>query len=662
MIWKQNRFKLSLAIFFILISISITSAAILEPPLKVALKYRLGLSSTDIGPQTIHLIVSDIAYVDYGRLKAIDVNNGRLLWSKEWSAGVAYKDGILYAARAFSQDLYALNASTGDEIWRKALPELREIPGYYDLAILNNSLIAVTKGYYVMDVQAFDANGDPHGYYEFDVFAFNLEGDLKWHRNFTGNRNLGCNIASDLIIIPYVIYSPDYRDNIQNLIALNMNTGETVWEIKNISSEGTPLSYKDILFIDCLRENDNFEYLFNWDEVPGNDNVRFIEFLKQEFGISWVENANIEKFDNGREIRVIAEINYLSFGLYDENTRVNLQIDDGRNAEFTAKNETGKLKIYGSEKFYILAVSGATGETIWKKKVGNSYGNILTVKDNKLFVNSEMIKVLDPETGETLDEYSNALDTTSTGSILGFPGLLGYNSVVISDNILYAVSTGPSPSIYSIDLNTGKLLWKGGKGGISPYIYKDRLYLIVFGQLYAYEPGLEEKNEVAKFQFFVLLGIPLILINLFIRFKKYSGRLYQSFQFSSILIIIVFLLILASETLSNQYLNLMDERLIISTPPDWMFYLLFPAISVIAGTFAGMRFNNKFLISAVSGLAPFILAVAVSFLYLSISDKIIFLFSMVPLFISIPIIILISLFYGVIGSIIGCILEKNNGV
>jgi len=198
MIWKQNRFKLSLAIFFILISISITSAAILEPPLKVALKYRLGLSSTDIGPQTIHLIVSDIAYVDYGRLKAIDVNNGRLLWSKDWSAGVAYKDGILYAARAFSQDLYALNASTGEEIWRKALPELREIPGYYDLVILNNSLIAVTKGYYVMDVQAFDASGDPHGYYEFDVFAFNLEGDLKWHRNFTGNRNLGCYLFSRL--------------------------------------------------------------------------------------------------------------------------------------------------------------------------------------------------------------------------------------------------------------------------------------------------------------------------------------------------------------------------------------------------------------------------------------------------------------------------------
>ena len=309
---KQNWFKLLILTIFLIISVNITSAAGLEPPLKVAWKYRLGFSSTDIGPQSINLIVSDIAYVDYGGLKAIDVNSGRLLWSKDWSAGVAYNDGILYAARAFSQDLYALNASTGEEIWRKALPELREIPGYYDLVILNNSLIAVTKGYYVMDGPAFDASGDPHGHYDFDVFAFNLEGDLKWHKNFTGNRNLGCNIASDLIIIPYVIYSPDYRDNKQNLIALNMNTGETVWEIKNISFEGNPLSYKDILFIDRLRENNSFKNLFSWDEVPGNDNIKLKEFLKQELGISWVENATIEKIDNGREIRITAEKNYLS--------------------------------------------------------------------------------------------------------------------------------------------------------------------------------------------------------------------------------------------------------------------------------------------------------------------------------------------------------------
>lgn len=558
MICKQNWFKLSLAIFFILISINISSAVGLEPPLKVAWKSRLGIASTDIGPQSIYLIASDIAFVDYGGLKAVDINDGKLLWSKDWSASVVYKDGILYAARKLGPILYALDARTGVEIWKKEYPEIRLNAVEYDLTVLNETLYVTTK--YSMGQN-------------FWVFAVDTNGKLKWHHKFHGQTNIDTHplMIQNAIVILYSTSSPDFTVDEKHLIALNSTTGETVWEIRNMTYEGKLFSYKDMVFIDRLRENDSY--------------------------------------DN----------------------------------------------------FYILAISGATGETIWKKKVGDSYGNILVIKDNKLFVNSEKIKVMDPETGETLDEYSSTFDPTSFGSILGLPGLLQSNPVVIADNILYAASTGPSPSIYSIDLKTGNLLWKGGKGGLSPFIYKDRLYLIVFGQLYAYEHGIEEKNYDAKFQFFAFLGVPLILINLFIKFKKYNGKLYQSFQFSSILIIIVFLLIIGSETLSNRYLNLMDERLIISTPPDWMLYLLFPAISVIAGTFAGMRSKNKFMISAASGLAPFILAVAVSFLYLPISDKIIFLFSMVPLFICIPIIILISLFYGVIGSIIGRILKKIYG-
>jgi hypothetical protein len=88
------------------------------------------------------------------------------------------------------------------------------------------------------------------------------------------------------------------------------------------------------------------EYLFSWDEVPGNDSVRLVEFLKQEFDISWVETAKIEKIDDVRTIRVADEKNYLSLGLNNEKTKVNLKIDDGRSAEFIAKSENGKLNIY----------------------------------------------------------------------------------------------------------------------------------------------------------------------------------------------------------------------------------------------------------------------------------------------------------------------------
>lgn len=88
------------------------------------------------------------------------------------------------------------------------------------------------------------------------------------------------------------------------------------------------------------------KYVFSWAEVPGNDSGRLIEHLKQEFRISWVETAKIEKINDGRTIRVTDENNYLSLGLSDEKTKVNLKIEDGRSAEFIAKSENGKLNIY----------------------------------------------------------------------------------------------------------------------------------------------------------------------------------------------------------------------------------------------------------------------------------------------------------------------------
>ncbi|MBU0778106.1 hypothetical protein KKF82_07595 [Patescibacteria group bacterium] len=93
------------------------------------------------------------------------------------------------------------------------------------------------------------------------------------------------------------------------------------------------------------------KYWFSWDKVPGNHSGRLIQFLKEEFGISWVTTAKIEKIDDSRNIRVFAEKNYLSLGLNNEKNKVNLKIDDGRSAEFKAKSKEGKLNIYGSKKF-----------------------------------------------------------------------------------------------------------------------------------------------------------------------------------------------------------------------------------------------------------------------------------------------------------------------
>lgn len=493
--------KFSLAVFLVLLFAQVSSAADLEPPLKVVWTSRLGIASTDIKPQSIDLIASDVIYTNYEVLKAIDANDGKLLWSKDWSAGLAYKDGVLFAARAPS--LYALDARTGEEIWRKEYPEIEVNDlGGYDLTISNDTLYFMTK-YGISDT--------------FWVLAADTDGKLKWYHKYYGITNIDTHpvMSPSAIVIPYATSSPDFTDYKKNLIALNLTTGETVWEIKNIRLEGNPISYKDLFFIDKLYENNSY---------------------------------------------------------------------------------------------YILAVSQATGETVWKKRVGE-YGNILAIEDNKLFVNSENFKVLNTMNGETIDEYSSTLDSS----------LLRFFPFVISDHILYVVTTGPSPYIYSINLNTGKLLWNGGKGGISPYIYKNRLYLILFGQLYAYEHGIEEKEEGTKYIYFSLLGVPLIVVNLFLRIKKYDGKLQSGFGFSSLLTLVAYSVFLVSGIPS--FINILKIS-IPSLDTDWIFYLLFPIVGVIAGTLTGTRTKSKFLIGAATGATPYLIALIVSILIQRICSNI----------------------------------------
>ncbi len=87
-------------------------------------------------------------------------------------------------------------------------------------------------------------------------------------------------------------------------------------------------------------------YLFNWDDIPGNDSGKLIDFLKQSYSVDWIKAENIEKSDDGNTIRASAGNNSLSLSLNDEKTNVNLEIDDGRTDKFIVKTENGELNIY----------------------------------------------------------------------------------------------------------------------------------------------------------------------------------------------------------------------------------------------------------------------------------------------------------------------------
>lgn len=90
-------------------------------------------------------------------------------------------------------------------------------------------------------------------------------------------------------------------------------------------------------------------YFFSWDDIPGNENGRLIEFLNRYFGINWVKTAKIDKIDGGRTIKLSAGKNLLSLKLDDEKPNVDLKFYDGRTNtlyKFITKMENNKLNIY----------------------------------------------------------------------------------------------------------------------------------------------------------------------------------------------------------------------------------------------------------------------------------------------------------------------------
>jgi hypothetical protein len=113
-------------------------------------------------------------------------------------------------------------------------------------------------------------------------------------------------------------------------------------------------SMKDALALELPKTNpirvdvswEEKSYLFNWDEIPGNDNVRLIDFLKQKFDIPWVETAKIEKFDNGKTIRVSTEKKSLLLKLNNEKTKLNIKIDEVRTDGINIKTEIHEVDIY----------------------------------------------------------------------------------------------------------------------------------------------------------------------------------------------------------------------------------------------------------------------------------------------------------------------------
>ena len=232
---RQVLIRIILVISIILIFVQVSYAADLETPLKVAWKYRLGVA--DVGGhnliQSIELISDDVVYVKYGsRLVALDADNGKRLWDKDWNGGLAYKNDVLYVARSRSTSLYALDPGTGKEIWRKEYSEL-DAKSKYDLVIFEDALCIITK----------------EGGRNLHILAIGTNGNFKWHHEYPGSPDVfkRPTMSSDLMVISL---------SKNNLIAIDITTGETIWQIKDIDFNGNIHAYNNTfatLFVGTTR-------------------------------------------------------------------------------------------------------------------------------------------------------------------------------------------------------------------------------------------------------------------------------------------------------------------------------------------------------------------------------------------------------------------------
>jgi hypothetical protein len=148
-----------------------------------------------------------------------------------------------------------------------------------------------------------------------------------------------------LIVVVFIFFSGCVEENNvnQSIEPVNqspVNLSSIIPPQKNIP-EIRVTAFSSIYTHDNVEKVDN--YLFSWDDIPGNDSQDLISFLRSNLGIGWVDNnSQIIKTGDNRTIRVFTPNNSIDLTLDEDKSGV--QIPD--HGYRYAKEENGKLWVY----------------------------------------------------------------------------------------------------------------------------------------------------------------------------------------------------------------------------------------------------------------------------------------------------------------------------
>jgi len=137
-----------------------------------------------------------------------------------------------------------------------------------------------------------------------------------------------------------------------NIKPVDYSVSDLVLFILN-SQKGFRIRGRTILFKEIfLMEQEVFsEFLFNWDQVPGDDTSKLTSFLSEKLGMIWVKEARIRKMDDGKAIAISNEQRTIILSINHEKTNVILRGNMDSYTEhlynfFIRESPDGHLKIY----------------------------------------------------------------------------------------------------------------------------------------------------------------------------------------------------------------------------------------------------------------------------------------------------------------------------
>ena len=103
-------------------------------------------------------------------------------------------------------------------------------------------------------------------------------------------------------------------------------------------------------------EMTNITYLFSWNNVPGNESVKLLKYLRDNLDIKWVENLEFFKSNNDRNIEIQNDENYVKIVIDEKEEKATLEINEKsiydkeinnrRSYDLIVKRENDKLNVY----------------------------------------------------------------------------------------------------------------------------------------------------------------------------------------------------------------------------------------------------------------------------------------------------------------------------